>query len=63
MIFQFSKKRYDDILCSMENHVYSLLKSSCFELFGDKKYGLYFSQKVDGNMILNFLEMGNAVFF
>ena len=27
------------------------MKSSCFELFGDGKYGLLFSQKVDGKMI------------
>ena len=31
--------------------VYWLLESSCFELFGDGKYGLFFSQKVDGKMI------------
>ena len=35
----------------MEYHVYWLLKSSCFELFGDGKYDLFFSQKVDGKMI------------
>ena len=43
-----------------------------FELLGDGKYGLYLSQGVDGKMIftsywevlvLNFLEMGNTVFF
>ena len=27
------------------------LPSSCFELFGDGKYDLFFSQKVDGKMI------------
>ena len=46
--------------------------SSCFELFGDVKYGLFLSQKVDGKMVftdyrkvlvLNFSEMGNMVFF
>ena len=31
--------------------IYWLLESSCFELFGDRKYGLFLSQKVDGNMI------------
>ena len=31
--------------------IYWLLRSSCFELFGDGKYGLFFSQKVDGKMI------------
>ena len=35
----------------MEYHVYWLLKSSCFEIFGDGKYGLYSGQKVDGNMM------------
>ena len=52
--------------------IYWLLKSSCFNLFGNGKYGLFLSQKVDGNMIftdywkvlvLNFLVMGNTVFF
>ena len=48
-----------------------LLKSSCFEPFGDGKYGLSLSQKVDGKtfadywkvLVLNFSEMGNTVFF
>ena len=31
--------------------IYWLLTSSCFELFGNWKYGLFFSQKVDGKMI------------
>ena len=31
--------------------IYWLLKSSCFELFGDTKYGLFLSQEVDGKMI------------
>ena len=52
--------------------IYWLLKSSCFNLFGNGKYGLFLSQKVDGNMIftdywkvlvLNFSVMGNTVFF
>ena len=52
--------------------VYWLLESSCFELFGDWKYGLFLSQEVDGKMIftgywevlvLNFSVMGNTVFF
>ena len=51
MIFQFSKKRSDNIFFSMEYHVHWLLKSYCFGIFGDGKYGLYSSQKVDGNMI------------
>ena len=28
-----------------------LLESYCFELFGDRKYGLFLSQEVDGKMI------------
>ena len=56
----------------MECHVYWLLKSFSFEIFEDGKYGLFSSQKVDGNMIfidywkvlvLNFSDMGNTVFF
>ena len=56
-----SWKKYD---------IYWLLKSSCFELFRDVKYGLFLSQKVDGKMIftdyrtvlvLNSV-MGNTVF-
>ena len=56
----------------MEYHVSWFLKSSCFETFGDGNYGLFLSQKVDGEMIfidywevlvLNFLEIGNTVFF
>ena len=86
----------------MEYHVYWLLKSSCFELSRDGKYGLFWAKKLmerlyllitgkflfwtflkweiwyflslknSGTMIftgdwkvlvLNFLEMGNAVFF
>ena len=34
-----------------KDDIYWLLRSSCFELFGDGKYGLFFSQKVDGNMV------------
>ena len=56
----------------MEYHDNWLLKSSCFQFFGDGKYGLFLSQNVNGNMIftdhwkvlvLNFSEMGNTVFF
>ena len=55
-----------------KDDIYWLLKSSCFELFGDGKYGRFLSQKVDGKMIftnywkvlvLNFSVMGNTVFF
>ena len=35
----------------LKDDIYWLLKSSCFELSGDGKYGLFFSQKVDGKMI------------
>ena len=31
-----------------KDDIYWLLKSSCFELFGDEKYGLFLSQEVDG---------------
>ena len=34
-----------------KDDIYWLLRSSCFELFGDGKYGLFFSQKVDGKII------------
>ena len=34
-----------------KDDVYWLLRSPCFEFFGDGKYGLFFSQKVDGKMI------------
>ena len=52
--------------------IYGLLKGSCFYLFGNGKYDLFLSQKVDGNMmftdywkvlVLNFLGIGNTVFF
>ena len=32
-------------------YIYCLLKSSCFELFGNGKYGVFLIQKVDGKMI------------
>ena len=57
---------------SMEYLVYWLMKSSCFELSVEEKYGILLSQKNDGIMIfadyyevlvLNFSEMGNRVFF
>ena len=56
----------------LKDDIYWLLKRSCFELFGDGKYGLFLSQEVDGKMIftgywevvvLNFSVMGNTVFF
>ena len=34
-----------------KDDIYWLLKSSCFDLFGNGKYGLFLSQKVDGKMI------------
>ena len=56
-----------------ENIIFTdwLLKCSCFELFGDGKYGLFLRQKVDAKMIftgywkvfvLSFSVMGNTVF-
>ena len=56
----------------MEDDIYWLLRSSCFELFGDGKYGLFLSKEVNGKMIftgywevlvLKFSVMGNTVFF
>ena len=56
----------------LKDDIYWLLKSSCFELFDDGKYGLFLSQEDDGKMIftgywkvlvLNFSMMGNTVFF
>ena len=56
----------------MEYHVYWLLKGSCFQIFGDWKYDLFSSQKVDGKMkvteywkvlVLNFSKMEYIVFF
>ena len=55
-----------------KDDIYWLLKSSCFELFGGGKYGIFLSQEVDGKMIftgyrevlvLNFSVMGNTIFF
>ena len=55
-----------------KDNIYRLLKSSCFDLFGNGKCGLFLSQKVDGKMIftdywkvlvLNFPVMGNTAFF
>ena len=37
--------------CWWKDGIYWLLKNSCFELFGDGIYNLFFSQKVDGKMI------------
>ena len=34
-----------------KDDIYWLLRSSCFELFGDGKHGLFFSQNVYGEMI------------
>ena len=34
-----------------KDDIYWLLRSSCFELFSDGKYGIFFSQNVDGKMI------------
>ena len=52
--------------------IYLLMKSSCFELFTDRKNSLSLSRKVDGTMIftdywkvhvLNFSKTGNTVCF
>ena len=34
-----------------KDDIYWLPRSSCFELFGDGKYNIFFSQKIDGKMI------------
>ena len=34
-----------------KDDIHCLLRSICFELFGNGKYGIFFSQKVDGKMI------------
>ena len=56
----------------MKYHVYWLPKGSCFEFFGNGKYGLLLSQKFDEMMIftdywkifvLKFSVVGNTVFF
>ena len=55
-----------------KDDIYWLLKSSCFELFGDGKYGLFWVKKLMEKMIftdygkvlvLNFSVVGNTVFF
>ena len=55
-----------------KDDIYWLLKSFCFELFGDPKEGLFLEPKVLGKriftdcwkvLVLNFFEMGNTVFF
>ena len=35
----------------MKDNIYWLMKSFCFVLFGDGKYGLFLSQKFNGKMI------------
>ena len=59
-------------LKSWLKYIYWLLKSSCFEHFGNRKYGLFLRQKVNEKMIftdywnvlvLNFSGMENTVFF
>ena len=44
-----------------KDDIYWLLKSSCFELFWDEKYGLFFSQKVDEKWYL--LITGKSLFW
>ena len=84
MIFTDYWKVLVSTLSEMGNTVFSWAKKlteiwylliterSCFNLFGNGKYGLFLSQKVDGNMIftdywkvliLNFSVIGNTVFF
>ena len=53
-------------------HIYVLLESSCFELFGNGKYSLFLRQKINEKMIftdywnalvLNFSGIENTTFF
>ena len=53
-------------------HIYLLMESSCFELFGNGKYGLFLWQKINEKMIftdywnalvLNFSGIENTTFF
>ena len=55
-----------------KDDTYRLLKSSCFELFGDKKYGLFWVKKLIEKIIFtyygkvfgwNFSVVENTVFF
>ena len=55
-----------------KNYIYSLLKSACFELYGNGKCGLFLRQKINEKMIftdcwnalfLNFSGKENTVFF
>ena len=50
MISQFPEIRYDDIF-TKKCHVYQLLKSSYYELFGVGKHGNFLIQKFDGGVI------------
>ena len=34
-----------------KDDIYWLRRNYCFDLFGNRKYGIFLSQKVDGNMI------------
>ena len=53
-----------------KDDLYCLLKISCFELFNDRKYGPFFSQKVDEKMMFTcrfelskiFQDLGNMAF-
>ena len=56
----------------LKDDIYWLMKRSCFEPFGDGKYGLFLSQEVDEKMIFtgywevlvsNFSVMGNTILF
>ena len=55
-----------------KDNIYWLLKSYCFELFGNGKHGVFWNEKVDGKMIftdywkrlvLRFFVMENMVSF
>ena len=64
------KKRWDDVFFSMEYHIYWLLKSPCFELFGDGKHGLFLAKMLTQRWYLFslferfmiFQDLGNTIF-
>ena len=75
LVLIFSEKGNTAFLLSkklMERWYLLINESTCFELSGGGKYGLFLSQEVDGKMIftgywevllLNFSMMGNTIFF
>ena len=44
-------RSFFESISGWKDDIYWLLRNSCFEIYGDGKYGLFFSRKVDGKMI------------